>query len=652
MKRRRNVHAAWWMAAALTAAPMLAQAQTRGETPLTPQQSEALHAGMLQLRQLERAGDRAGAIRQGETLLREYPGNKRVEDALLTLYRQEQRDDDVIKLLRERAKRDAEDGEAVRDLAASLLARNNNNEANSVLQRFIAAAPRDENRYRLAATLFASRGHIEPAIRFYRSGREALRAPALFAAELAQLERGRGDESAALAEFLLLAEDPDRRQRAQREIAALLQRAGDNKAMIERIEAVRKQRPKSAVVHDIAAHAYLELGRLPQALEAIRAADREAGDQGEHLLDFGRTALEGAAKVNTDPERARIGVEALQTLNERHPDSNLIPESTKLAAEGIVTVARGIDDDGKRRALLEQAVRAIDAANGKLGSPEAENRALGLKAMILFEDLNRPQEALIAFEELARRQRALGQPDELLRVQIALCRAALGQLDAARGDLEALVKTDSAAVESPFAGMRRPNRPQEVGWSRAKFHLAQLDMVSGRYDEARTAFAALAEEAPEDRLANDCLDLALLLNEGIAPEVLGVYGDAVQARLLRDRKRQRAALTTLVEKHSTTPLAPVAQYEIGTLLADAHDTEAALAQFAAMLQQHPKHRLAPRALEATGDLQRDALHRLDLAVASYERLLLEYPEDLFLDGVRKKLLAARAAVKEADNATP
>jgi tetratricopeptide (TPR) repeat protein len=252
---------------------------------------------------------------------------------------------------------------------------------------------------------------------------------------------------------------------------------------------------------------------------------------------------------------------------------------------------------------------------------------------------------------LARRQRESGQPDELLRVQIALCRAALGELDSARTDLEALVRADSAAFEPAFPGARRPNRPQDVGWSRARFHLAQLDMVSGRYDEARAAFASLAEEAPEDRLANDCLDLALLLNEGIDPATLGVYGEAVQARLLRDRNRQRTALTTLVQKHGSTALAPVAQYDLGVLAADGHDPVTAIAQFTAVLTEHPKHRLAPRALEGIGDLQL-AQHRTDLAIASWERLLVEYPDDLFLDGVRKKLLAARAAVKESQNATP
>jgi hypothetical protein len=48
---------------------------------------------MLQLRQLERSGDRDGAIKRGEALLKEFPGNRRVEDALIGLYRLERREE-------------------------------------------------------------------------------------------------------------------------------------------------------------------------------------------------------------------------------------------------------------------------------------------------------------------------------------------------------------------------------------------------------------------------------------------------------------------------------------------------------------------------------------------------------------------------------
>ncbi len=75
-------------------------------------------------------------------------------------------------------------------------------------------------------------------------------------------------------------------------------------------------------------------------------------------------------------------------------------------------------------------------------------------------------------------------------------------------------------------------------------------------------------------------------------------------------------------------------------------------RYASILTTHAEHRLAPRALEAIGDLHFEKLGQPELAIENYERILIDYPNDLFLDDVRKKLLAARAAEKENDDATP
>jgi len=642
------------MAQPLLPPPRTGVPELRRDPDLTPEQAERLHAGVLEVRQLERTGDRPGAIARAVKLRAEFPGNRRVEDILLSLYRMDRRDDEVIKLLRDRTKRDGQDVEALRELASLLVARDQLDEAQKILDEFIIANPQDERRYRIAATLLASRGNMDAAADYYRRGRRAIGVESLYAAELSQIERQRGNLAAALGELMLLAEDPERRPRAEREIEDLIDDGGSQDAVIGKIEEMRKKHPKSAPMHDIAATAYLQMSRLPQALDAARQADAQAGDQGEYLLDFGRRALATTPNGTVDLDRARAGVQALQTLVQRHPGSGLVPDATRMTAEGLVQVARELPDGDVKRKMLEEAVQAIESAVGKLRSAEMENQNLALKAIILLQDLAQPREALAAFEQLAQRQRDIEQPDALIRVQIALCHAALGELDQARTVLQDVVRADSIQALPAIPGMRRPNQPQHIGWSRARFHLAELDVISGHYDEARATFAALAEQAPEDRLANDCLDLALLLNEmgpADAP-ALALYGASRQARLLHDRSALKVTLEKLAVDFRTSPLAPVALFELGEALAEEHCSQPAIDKYAVLLAQYKDHRLAPRSLEASGDLQLLALHRPDLAAASYERILTDYPDDLFLDGVRKKLLAARSQRKGDPGATP
>ena len=656
-RRRIVVVPARALALALVAllSPALQPASFAQEQPpaLTPAQSEALHEGMLVLRALERQGDRAGAIRQGETLLKEFPGSRRVEDALAQLYRLEHLDDALLELFRRRVKRDPNDLESGRELASLLLHRKRVDDAVTVFQKMIAANPRDENRYRLAATLLRSRGHSEPAARFYRDGRRTIGNEILFAAELAQLEEERNDMLAALSEYMLLSMDPEQRPRATREVAALIERSELRSRLLSRIDELRSRHARAASIHDIAAMAYLQVGRYEDALAAIRDADRLAGDQGEHLLDFGRTALAvGRDGLPLDSARVQAGVQALAMLSERHPKSGLLPEATRSTAEGLVAAARELEPSETRTRLLQQAVGVLEKAKGSLAS-HFETEARMLRAMILFEDLGDAVGALPVFEDIAERQRAAGESGALVRVQAALCRAALGDFDAARAALNAVVadsKLDSTLETMPDE--RR--KPRDLGSARARYHLAELDLVAGKFQEASAGFAALAEEAPEDRLANDCLDRALVLNEAMMddPVALQRYSAMVRARLRRDQAAAHEELEALVQLHPHTALAPVALIELAAALARDGRTELAMRRYEELLATHPQHRLAPRALEAVADLQIERLRRPDLAQATYERLLMEYPEDLFLDGVRRKLIAAREAVKGGSHATP
>jgi len=640
----------------------LAVPAARAQDAVEAEDAERLHYRMLELRQLERQGDRAGAMRVGEELLREFPKNARVEEALLHLYRVERRDDKLIGLLGQRIERNPRDVELseVRELGTHLLAMKRQSQALAMLQNVIAASPEDEMRYRVAAVLMRSYRQLDLAVAIYRQGREAIGREAMFAAELAQLEEARGDYGAAISEYLLLVMDPDRRSRARRKVIHLLERAGDASPVLERVDQLRRRHPKSSAVQDIAATAYLHSGRLDDAYDAVRAADRYAEDQGEHLLEFGRFALQTNPAAPVDLERTRLGVRVLQRLPQSHPESNLIPQASRLLAEGLVTVARQVDEEPVRTELLHEAVASLDMTLKEDRFAALQRDALALKAMILFEELKQPALALEAFETLVAHQQANDQSDHMVRVQMGLCLVALDRFDAARKVLDQVAESSAEPPrELQMNGDtgrrdRRQAAPEAIGRARARYHLAELDLVEGEYDRAIDAFAALAEEAPEDRLANDCLDLALLLNEASLdpPGVRERYGQYRRAMLRKDHDGARSQLEALVGEHPESSLHPIALFELGRVFDAEAKYEVAMQRYESVVELHAEHRLAARALEAIGDLYLEKLGQPELAVSSYERILVDYPDDLFLDDVRKKLLTARAAQKEDDDATP
>jgi len=558
-------------------------------------------------------------------------------------------------LLGQRLQRNPNDIAAMRELSAHLLTLKRQEEAVAVVQTTLAANPQDELRYRTAAVLFRSHRQIDISVAIYRQGRAAIGQSDLFASELAQLEEARGDYEAAIGEYLLLVVDPDRRVRAQRKIVRLMERAEDVEPILAQIDELRLRNARSSAVQDVAATVYLQTGRYRDAGEAIQAADRYADDQGELLLDFGRIALKTHDTETVDLERVRTGVAALQRLPKVHPQSPLIPEASRLMAEGLVTVARSVEDEEDRTKLLEQAVESLEASINQSPFSKLQRDALALRAMILFEDMNRKPEALATFEELIRRQQQEGESHHLVQVQRGMVLASMDSLVEAREVFLEIANTE-IAQPSPLTNKRRGRAtPESIARARALFNLADLDLIAGDYETALTGFSDLAEEAPEDRMANDCLDLALLLNEATfydGPKPLAVFARYRLALVHRAPGDARAALEELVKDHGESSMHAIAMFDLAQIYVDERKYDVAIQRYEQLVAGHSKHRLAPRALEAIGDIWMTHLGHPKSAQENYERILLEYPDDLFLDGVRRKLLAARQLNDEDEHATP
>jgi len=631
-------------------------AQIADVTPgVDASRQERLHVKMLELRNLERLGDRAAAMRMGEQLLLEFPGETRIENVLLNLYRAERRTNKLLELLGQRLQRNPSDIAAMRELSAHLMSLRRQEEAVAVVQRTIAANPQDELRYRTAAVLFRSHRQTDMAVEIYRQGRAAIGQDNLFAAELAQLEESRGDYEAAIGEYLLLVVDPDRRVRAQRKIVRLLERTENTEKILAQIDELRLRNARSPAVQDIAATVYLQTGRYKDAGAAIQAADRYADDQGEHLLEFGRTALKSHETETADLERIRVGVVALRRLPKVHPQSSLIPEASRLTAEGLVTVARRVEDDKDRTKLLKQAVKSLEASIDQSQFPDLQRDALALRAMILFEEMNRKPEALETFQDLVRRQQEEGESHHLVQVQVGAVLASMDSLAQAREVFLEIANTE-VAQPSPLTNRRRRRAtPESIARARALFNLADLDLIAGDYETALAGFSDLAEEAPDDRMANDCLDLALLINEATfydGPAPLAVFGRYRLALVHRAPEDARAALEELVKDYGESTIHPIAMTDLAQIYVEDRKYDIAIQRYEQLVEGHTEHRLAPRALEAIGDIWMTSLGHPETARKNYERILLEYPDDLFLDGVRRKLLAARQLSEEEEHATP
>ncbi len=271
-------------------------------------------------------------------------------------------------------------------------------------------------------------------------------------------------------------------------------------------------------------------------------------------------------------------------------------------------------------------VRAINPTSERLYSAQIS------LARYLKEVLKEPETA-------ARKLEHLLLDTELPTAGIALTRLTLGECYLAAGDT-----ARGRAVLTQLG--RDPDFHGAAGF--AHYHLARLDLAEGGFMTARDRFAVVALDNPGAPYANDALELGLAVAEELdnssgGPEILGFYAPCVLFDLLDQPSRRLAALRNFVRETSrrvdlSEPqhLLEKGMFELAGALADADSTAAARSMLRSLYTNNPDSRYAPRAMDLAGRLLQQDGQR-DAAQDIWTRLLVQYPDYIFLPDVRDEL---------------
>ncbi len=142
------------------------------------------------------------------------------------------------------------------------------------------------------------------------------------------------------------------------------------------------------------------------------------------------------------------------------------------------------------------------------------------------------------------------------------------------------------------------------------------------------------------------LEKALLveeaLREGTGP--LDRYREALVLAAAGSRAAAADSLGALIERYPSSLLVPRALYERAELDIGSGMEERAMRGLEMLAELHPLSELAPRALERLALIERGR----DVARAKelYEAILERYPDDPFLERVRRSYMALRREAEE------
>lgn len=178
----------------------------------------------------------------------------------------------------------------------------------------------------------------------------------------------------------------------------------------------------------------------------------------------------------------------------------------------------------------------------------------------------------------------------------------------------------------------------------ARYELALIHFYRGEFDASKTLASVLDENTSTD-VANDAIELKVLLTENKGPDSLNTPLTAYAVAVLQQRQRQpNQVIQTLdawLEQYAQHPLADDALFLRAQALHETGRTDEALAAFGELPLTHPRSPLADRSLFQAAEILAFEREEPDEALTLYTKLLTTYPGSLLIPQVRLRIRTLR-----------
>ncbi len=568
------------------------------------------------------------AITLFEDLYAHSPETYAFFDKLKEAYENVKRYDDAVALVDARlAQHDGDPTALMTEKARLLYLKGDEQAAFDLWEAALDGSGALENTYRLVYSSMLQVRLLDRAIAVLERGRRALGQPTLYQPDLAYLYSLMGRHEQAMDEYLgLLALNERQLSYVRNRLNRTLEQEGALEASIAAAERGVRKAPLNRSYRELLAWLYMEARQYAKALDAYRAIDRLEKENGRVLFDFAQRAAAAAAYD--------VALEAFDEVLNRYPDAPVAAEAQfglavmhELWAEK--TRERLFDDRGARLtaphydAALAAYRSFLQRYENHAYYPEALRR-IGRLQQDVFFNLG---EADATLNEVAQRY-----PNSQAALQ---ARFDLGRIALVRGSLEEARLIFGRLVEQLRLG--------ELA-EQARYEQALIHFYRGEFDAARTLVSALDENTSTD-VANDAIELKVLLVENKGPDSLNTPLRRYAEAALLHRQRHETAVVermdALLRDFGQHPIADDARFLRATALREAGDARQALAAFGEIPLIHPQSYLVDRSLFQAAEIQEQDLQDKEAALATYTRLLTEYPGSLLVPEVRLRIRTLR-----------
>lgn len=499
------------------------------------------------------------------------------------------------------------------DLGQLYLEKGDNHEANKIFDAVLDDMPANQMAISETANSFYAIGNYDYAIKTFLTGRKILKDEDIFGYELINLYRFKRIKDGLTIELLkLITQHPEFLQMAKNNISRTFENEDDyNFLKIQLLKRIQKD-PQNTNYIDLLAWQYIQQKQFDLALIQIIALDKRNNDDGGRVYALGNILIE-----NKVVDAATKAFDYL--INKGEKSSYYIPAKVALLRLKNQQVLDGNYQPADIQSLVDAYNELLDQFGRNFQTAFAIRQLAHLKAFY--------QNKFAEAEDLLTQ--AINYPGLKPETQseIKLDLADIYVSDNQRWEAALLY----GQVEKSFSG-------EPLG-QKAKFKNAKLSFYNGDFAWAKAQLDVL-KASTSQLIANDALDLSLLIQENLANDSTGnalkLYA---KADLLQYKNQNQQAILTLDSVATLYPQNDLAD-DILMMKANIYikqkDYNKASESFQKIIANYSYGIWADDALFKLATLEEDHLNDKVNAQKHYEELIEKFPGSLFVIEARKR----------------
>ena len=581
----------------------------------------------------ENGGDYETAVRFYQEAYTTDSLNPLFMDAVKRCYLQLKQYDKTTLLLQRWIKRNPNDLNLLSQLGSVFVLKSDEASAAEIWDRAIAVAPDKETTYRIVGSAMIQSRLFDRAIDLFRHGRIACNSPMLFTDDIAHLYSIMLNYNDATREYLtILRQAPARLAYVQANVASYTGRADGLSAAVSVVEDGVKLDPTNVSFHQLLAWLYIEGKQFDRAYRVYKTLDAIMHANGRELFDF----AERAAREKSFAVSREAYLDILRT----YPDFELVPQvkfgyarSLEEAVSSSDTLLTGLTIPWVDRSCPEKQSRFdTSLAAYQRVIVEHPNTEFAARSLLRI--------ALIKCDKLFNLESARSALEVLIKTYIRFnaivldAKFQLGDLYLVSGDLVRAEQTFKMLVED--AGI--PSEQRE----NASFRLAELDYFSNKFEESLKRLTTLTANPISD-ITNDALDLKIFIRENLSPSDSALR-EYAHADLIKRQRRYPEALTlftSIVAHHPKSAIVDEALLNVGDILTVMGRYADAVQSYTQISTDYPESILLDRALMRIALLYQFGLHDSVKAIETYQRLLENFSDSIYINEARKRIRELR-----------